>query len=70
MNKIRMNINSRAGYSADQVRTTMTVQELINELEQFEPDQIIYTYDDSNRYGAPYGEVLSFEEDDGLDDEE
>lgn len=58
----------REGYSIDQVRGTMTVGQLIAELEQFDEDLPIYlSHDDGYTYGsirAQYFDDLT------IDDEE
>lgn len=43
----------RQGYSIDQVNRTITVQELIDMLSQFEPDMPVYLSHDNNyTYGG------------------
>lgn len=43
----------RQGYSTEQVNRTMTVQELIDALSQFEPDMPVYlSHDNGYTYGG------------------
>lgn len=51
----------REGYAPDQCRKTMTVQELIDYLENFDPDLKVYLKNDN---GYTYGSITesSFEE--------
>ena len=58
----------REGYAPDQCRKTMTVQELIKHLENFDPDLKVYLKNDN---GYTYGSITesSFEEEE-LEDEE
>lgn len=53
---VELGITGNAGYSANQVRT-MTVGDLISDLEQFDPEDKIYLKDAGNRYGAAYGQI-------------
>ena len=42
---------NREGYGTDQVRKTMTVNDLINELAQYNPETPVYIGNDRNDYG-------------------
>lgn len=43
----------RSGYAPSQIRHTMTIGELIAELEQYDPESKIYTsHDDGYTYGG------------------
>lgn len=74
---IRMNINARTGYTADQVvrgSGAVTLADLLVEIEQaideWGDDCMVVTYDETNRFGAPYGKVLLHDLFDKMDDEE
>lgn len=58
----------RTGYAPDQIRRTMTVQELINVLSDFDPETPVYLRHDG---GYTYGGITleNFEEDWGEDEE-
>ena len=63
----------REGYSPDQCGNTMTVAELIEELEQYEGDEKIYfSHDNGYTYGALKNYRISYEEpeDEEYEDEE
>ena len=65
----------RDGYGTEQVGRTMTVGELIGELEQYDPDTPIYIGNDPQSYGwYTYGSIresdVCEEEDDDDDYEE
>lgn len=59
----------REGYSTDQIRNTMTVEELISYLEQFEGDTQVYLRHDR---GYTYGGIRSdsFEDYEEYEDDE
>lgn len=63
----------RAGYATDQIRETMTVGNLIEMLEQFEPDALVYTSHDN---GYTFGGINDWdfdeieEEEDDWDEED
>jgi hypothetical protein len=58
----------REGYAPDQCRETMTVQELIDYLAEFDPDEKVYLNNDN---GYTYGSITesSFERAEGGEDE-
>lgn len=58
MKKLVINA-ARTGYSTDQIRNTLTVGELIEILEDFDPATPIYLGHDVQRYGwYTYGGIL------------
>ena len=61
----------REGYSPDQCGNTMTVAELIEELEQYEGDEKIYfSHDNGYTYGALKSYRISYEEPEDEEDED
>ena len=65
----------RKGYATDQIDNTMTVRDLIEMLEQFEPDALVYTSHDSGyTFGGinhwDFDEVEEEEDDWDFDDDE
>lgn len=60
--KIILEIYGARGYSKDQVKG-ITVGELKEMLEGYDDDVEIITHDESNSYGASYGELRYINED-------
>lgn len=58
MQKYQINILANGGYAADQVKG-MKVSELIELLEDLNPNDEIITYDTGNELGASYGRILN-----------
>ena len=69
--KLVLSIQANEGYSIDQVRSHVTVGDLKRYLEDMPDDAEVVTHDLNNRYGADWGKVCDYyeEEDDGGDDE-
>ena len=57
----------REGYEVDQIRHTMTVQELIEKLSEFEPDTPVYLSHDK---GYTYGGITQWDFEENYEDEE
>lgn len=73
MPKIKFNIRSNEGYSANQVserHNTITVGELREMLEDYDDDTEIVTYDLNNERGASWGLICNEYPDEITDDEE
>ena len=58
---------NRTGYSPDQCGRTMTVEELIESLSRFHPEQKVYF---SNDNGYTYGNITDWALSEGYDDED
>lgn len=68
--KLVLEINANEGYSIDQVRGRITVGDLKRYLEDVDDDVEIVTKDLNNSYGANWGVVREFYEDDCEEDED
>ena len=70
MEKVIINAK-REGYGTDQIRKTMTVGELIETLEQYDPDTPVYIGNDRTDYGwYTYGGIQAWDIEEDFDDEE
>lgn len=67
--KYQLEISANRGYGADQITGT-TVADLRQMLEGLEDDDVIITHDESNRYGASYGELLGYLEECEIEEDE
>ena len=67
--KLVLEIKANEGYSIKQVRGRITVGDLRTYLEDFDDDMEIVTKDLNNSYGADWGVVCDYYEED-IDDEE
>lgn len=67
--KLVLEIRANEGYSIKQVRGRITVGDLRTYLEDFDDDMEIVTKDLNNSYGADWGVVCDYYEED-IDDEE
>ncbi len=68
--KLVLTIRANEGYSIDQVRGRVTVGDLKRYLEDVEDDVEIVTHDLNNGYGADWGVVCDYNEEDTDDDDE
>lgn len=71
--KIKLEIRSNEGYNASQVterRHTMTVGELRKQLEDYDDDAEIVTYDLNNERGASWGLISAGQWLEEIDDED
>lgn len=66
MAKVIINV-TREGYATDQVRSTLTIGELIEYLAQFDSDAKVYTSHDN---GYTYGGIKWSDIDEDFDDDE
>ena len=57
----------RTGYATDQIKETMTVGDLIEKLEQFESDALVYT---SHDRGYTFGGINDWDFDEIEEDDE
>ncbi len=67
--KVLLEIYANRGYGSDQIKG-MTIGELKEMLESYDDDLEIVTHDESNRYGASYGQIRFITEDYEEDGEE
>ena len=68
--KLVLEIRANEGYSIKQVRGRITVGDLRTYLEDFDDDMEIVTKDLNNSYGADWGVVCGYYEEDINDEEE
>lgn len=71
--KVKIEIRSNEGYAADQVterHNTMTVGDLRRQLEDYDDDAEIVTYDLNNERGASWGLIRAGQWLEGIEDEE
>ena len=61
---------NREGYGTDQISKTMTVNELICELAQYDPDELVFIGNDRKEYGwYTYGGIRTWDITEGEGDE-
>ena len=68
--KVVLSIRSNEGYSADQVKSRLSVGDLREALEEFDDDAEVIVFNESNRYGANYGILTGNLDVDYSDEEE
>jgi len=64
--QVLLSVSNNEGYAADQITTSMTLGDLLRQLEdairEYGPDAMIVTVDSGNRYGANFGSILTYED--------
>lgn len=59
--RVQMNVEPHVGYSADQIETGTTLQELLEHVQEaiteWGADAVVVLNDPTNRYGAAYGRI-------------
>lgn len=68
--KYQLTVSGSQGYSADQIKSSITVAELREMLEGLEDDAEVVIYDNANGYGASFGRITRYIEEADSEEEE
>jgi arabinogalactan endo-1,4-beta-galactosidase len=63
--QVQMNVESNLGYAADQIKTSVTLADLLEQVQEaiveWGEDAVVVLHQTNNGYGANYGKVSSYD---------